>query len=88
VSGTTILIVDDNADNREVYGPLLEFSGYTVLKAADGWAGIQQARAHHPDVILMDISIGVGHELCSEISESGQQSLHNPQHGAGIWTSS
>jgi two-component system, cell cycle response regulator DivK len=59
VSGTTVLIVDDNADNREVYGLLLELSGYTVLQAADGLAGVQQAHVHHPDVILMDISMPV-----------------------------
>jgi two-component system, cell cycle response regulator DivK len=59
VSNKTVLIVDDNADNREVYGLLLEFSGYDVLTAADGWSGVQQARAHHPDLILMDISMPV-----------------------------
>jgi len=54
---STILIVDDSLDNREVFGLLLEFSGYTVLQAADGWSGVQEARMHHPDVILMDISM-------------------------------
>jgi two-component system, cell cycle response regulator DivK len=59
VSGTTILIVDDNADNREVYSILLEHAGYAVVKASDGWSGVQQARACHPDLILMDISMPV-----------------------------
>lgn len=59
MSCTTILVVDDNADNREVFGLLLECSGYTVVTATDGWDGVQQARAHRPDVILMDVSMPV-----------------------------
>lgn len=59
VSGKTILIVDDSADNRDVYGMLLEHFGFTILTANDGWDGVQQARAHRPDLILMDISMPV-----------------------------
>jgi two-component system, cell cycle response regulator DivK len=55
----TILIVDDSPANREVFGLMLEFSGYTVLQAADGLSGVQEARMHHPDMILMDISMPV-----------------------------
>jgi two-component system, cell cycle response regulator DivK len=57
VSSTTILIVDDNEDNRNVFSLLLELSGFSVLKAADGRNAVQQARAYHPDLILMDISM-------------------------------
>jgi two-component system, cell cycle response regulator DivK len=59
VSSKTILIVDDSADNRDVYSMFLEHFGYTVLTANDGWDGVQQARTHHPDLILMDISMPV-----------------------------
>jgi CheY-like chemotaxis protein len=54
-----ILIVDDSAANREVYALLLEHFGYAVLKAADGWEGVRQAREHRPDLILMDVSMPV-----------------------------
>jgi two-component system, cell cycle response regulator DivK len=59
VSSKTILIVDDSPDNREVYGLFLQHFGYTILTASDGWDGVQQARSHHPDLILMDISMPV-----------------------------
>jgi two-component system, cell cycle response regulator DivK len=59
VSETTILVVDDSAANREVYTTLLEHFGYRVLNAADGRDGVHQACAHHPALILMDISMPV-----------------------------
>lgn len=59
VSETTILIVDDSTTNREVYTALLEHFGFRVLNASDGQDGVRQARALHPDLILMDISMPV-----------------------------
>ena len=55
----TVLIVDDAVDNRVVYGLCLEHFGYRVILAHDGYEGVQQARAEHPDLILMDISMPV-----------------------------
>ncbi len=53
----TILIVEDNEDNLMVYRTILEHVGYGVIEARDGEEGIARAREHHPDLILMDISI-------------------------------
>lgn len=55
----TLLIVDDNADNREILAIFLEHFGYRVLKAGNGVEGMAQAREHAPDLILMDISMPV-----------------------------
>jgi CheY-like chemotaxis protein len=55
----TILLVEDHEDNREAFRAILEHYGYDVMEAADGEAGIDMARARHPDLILMDISIPV-----------------------------
>jgi two-component system cell cycle response regulator DivK len=52
---TTILIVDDDADQHAVCGALLEHGGYTVLHAADGQEGVRMARVHGPALVLMDI---------------------------------
>lgn len=53
----TILLVEDNSDNRVIYSRALEYFGYTVLEALDGEEAIRIARASLPDLILMDISI-------------------------------
>ncbi|MGH7482187.1 MAG: response regulator [Longimicrobiales bacterium] len=55
----TVLIVEDNEDNRIVYTTILAHHGYEVLEAKNGEEGIQIARDHHPDLILMDISVPV-----------------------------
>lgn len=54
---STILLVEDNEDNRTIYRTILEHVGYTVVEAADGEEGIRQARERLPDLILMDVSI-------------------------------
>lgn len=59
MSGKTVLLVEDNEDNRVIYRVMLEHSGYTVLEAADGGEGIRQARQMRPDAVLMDVSIPV-----------------------------
>lgn len=53
----TVLLVEDNDDNRAIYRLILEHSGYTVFEATDGEEGIRLARKEQPGVILMDISI-------------------------------
>ena len=53
----TILLVEDNSDNRVIYRRALEHFGYTVLEALDGEQAIRIARESLPDLILMDISI-------------------------------
>lgn len=59
VTGRTILLVDDHAENRELLSIVLEHFGYEVVEAGDGWAGVQQARKRLPDLILMDVSMPV-----------------------------
>lgn len=53
----TILLVEDNADNRDIYRTVLEHFGYEVIEAHDGEMGIRLAQERRPDLILMDISI-------------------------------
>ncbi|MGQ0539287.1 MAG: response regulator [Gemmatimonadaceae bacterium] len=55
--GHTILLVEDNEDNRIVYSTMLRHFGYEVLEAENGAEGILKARTAHPDLILMDIAI-------------------------------
>ncbi|MFL5538550.1 MAG: response regulator [Longimicrobiaceae bacterium] len=56
-SSKTVLLVEDNEDNRTVYRTILEHFGYQVIEAQNGEAGVSMAREQRPDLILMDISI-------------------------------
>ena len=64
-----ILVVDDQEDLRGVLRDLLTGSGYTVIEAADGEAGVAMAKSNHPDLILMDIQMPVidGYEVTRRI---------------------
>ncbi|HEY3064085.1 MAG TPA: response regulator [Chloroflexota bacterium] len=52
-----VLIVEDNERNLELVRDLLELRGFRTLEAANAEAGIAVARAHRPDVVLMDVQL-------------------------------
>ena len=52
-----ILIVDDFADNREMYTQFLEFSGFRVAEAQNGHEALDKAFGLRPDLIVMDLSL-------------------------------
>lgn len=54
---TTILVVEDNPDNRMLIIDLLASKGYRPIEARDGEEGIALARQERPDLILMDLSL-------------------------------
>jgi CheY-like chemotaxis protein len=54
---STILIVDDYPDALQVWDLYLRASGFDVLTAADGEAGLAQATLHNPDLIVMDLEL-------------------------------
>lgn len=51
----TILVAEDDEDNRLTLKILLEMRGYRVLTAANGHEAIAAAERDHPDLILMDL---------------------------------
>ena len=53
----TVLIVEDNELNMKLFNDLLEANGYKTLQARKGAEGVELARKHHPDLILMDIQL-------------------------------
>ena len=55
--GLTLLLVEDNEDNRIIYSTVLRHTGYEVVEALDGAEAVALARSVRPDLILMDISI-------------------------------
>ena len=64
-----ILVVEDQADLRGILRDLLTGSGYDVVEAADGQAGVAKAKSERPDLILMDIQLPVidGYEATRQI---------------------
>jgi two-component system, cell cycle response regulator DivK len=69
MTGKRILVVEDQEDLRGVLRDLLTGSGYAVLEAANGQAGIATAKSDRPDLILMDIQMPVldGYEATRQI---------------------
>lgn len=53
----TVLIVEDNDLNMKLFNDLLQANGYRTLQTKDGREAVDIARAHHPDLILMDIQL-------------------------------
>jgi len=53
----TILVVEDDELNLKLVRTLLQFNKFNVLTAMNAEKGIQLAREHRPDLILMDIQL-------------------------------
>ncbi|MBW4615523.1 MAG: DNA-binding response regulator [Desmonostoc vinosum HA7617-LM4] len=54
-SSTTILVIEDDADTRNIFLASLEAEGFATMGAENGIVGIQQAREHLPDLVICDI---------------------------------
>ncbi len=56
---STILIADDIDFNRELIKAFFEDYDFTLVEAGNGREAIEKARAHHPDLILLDMKMPV-----------------------------
>lgn len=52
----TVLVVEDNPDNMITVKAILA-DGFTVIEAVNGREGVEMAKKHLPDLILMDIAL-------------------------------
>src|SRR5206468_5456886 len=52
-----VMIVEDNELNMKLFRDLIEASGYETVRTRNGLEALDLARAHHPDLILMDIQL-------------------------------
>jgi CheY-like chemotaxis protein len=50
-----IVVIDDNQDNLELIGLLLEAHGHSPLLAGSGPDGVRMTIAQRPDMVLLDI---------------------------------
>ncbi len=62
-----MLVVDDERDIREAVSEVLKDEGYEVVDARDGAEALDQLRARHPDLVLLDLMMpGMnGWEFCA-----------------------
>lgn len=66
-----VLVVDDNALNRKLLEGMLQIVQVEMVAAEDGTEGVRLAKAHRPDLILMDVQLPDmdGFEVIAEIQK-------------------
>jgi DNA-binding response OmpR family regulator len=52
-----VLVVDDDADIRELLTELLQRAGHSVIGAADGREGLRRFHAEQPELVILDIAM-------------------------------
>jgi CheY-like chemotaxis protein len=52
-----VLVVEDNEKNLKLVRDILQYRGYRTVEARTAEEGIELARAHLPDLVLMDIRL-------------------------------
>ena len=52
-----VLLAEDNEANIYTFSYYLRAKGYRLIVARDGVAAVEQARASHPDIVLMDVQM-------------------------------
>lgn len=71
-----ILVVDDEPDIVLMVSNRLKASGYDVVSAADGQAGLEMAKTSRPDLIILDLMLPKmdGYKVCSFIKKDSRYS--------------
>ena len=53
----TVLVVEDNPDNRTLIADVLDMMDFHIIEAVDGNEGVSKAHEAKPQLILMDLSL-------------------------------
>ena len=74
LSGSNILIVDDNIPNCELLDAYLSDDDYEIQIVNDGHAALEAVAAREPDLILLDIMMPrmSGYEVCQKLKSEGE----------------
>lgn len=75
LSGSRILIADDNEQNRELLDAYLADEGFEILMAADGQETLEVVESSQPDLILLDIMMPrmSGYEVCEILKSDAEK---------------
>src|ERR1043166_3710525 len=65
----TILVIEDDADIRDLMEAILESAGYDVVLAADGQEGLNKLKRKAYDLVVLDIMMPTmnGYEVLEQI---------------------
>src|SRR5512142_1548598 len=71
----TLLLADDDPTITNGLRPFFERAGFHVLTAANGTDALDEARAHHPDMIILDVLMPRlnGREVLRRLRHAGLQ---------------
>ena len=74
---SVVLIVDDMRENRLLLSSQLKLDGHNILEASGGQDGIEMAKKHDPDLILLDVMMPDinGFEVCKTLKADPQTHL-------------
>ena len=53
----TILVIDDDSNNRLLLKSILSYDQHTVLEAANGAEGLDHVAQHLPDLVIVDLNM-------------------------------
>jgi adenylate cyclase len=72
-----ILVVDDNAINRDIIVTRLESHGYATVQAGDGEEALAAAARYRPDLVLLDVMMPKldGIEACRRLKRNAADSF-------------
>jgi two-component system, OmpR family, alkaline phosphatase synthesis response regulator PhoP len=72
-----ILVVEDNADSRNLLHFYFTSQGYQVVTACDGTEGLYMTKAEKPDVIITDLTMPNldGVEMIKQVRSEAETSL-------------
>ena len=75
----TVLVVDDDPVILKLLEVNFEMEGFQVVRAADGFEGLERARAVLPDIVVLDVMMPrmTGYEVAKALRE-GHDTAHIP----------
>ncbi|KAF0127277.1 MAG: two-component system OmpR family alkaline phosphatase synthesis response regulator PhoP [Elusimicrobia bacterium] len=70
-----VLIIDDDTHLREGLAEVLDAEGFSCTEAGNAKGGIDSAKKHTPDVVIMDIQLpdSSGFQICQELRRHSKE---------------